>query len=600
MLIAVTGLGPRTGVTTTAVALATAWPEQDRAIVVEADPAGGCLAELGHADPGIGLASFTTEPNPADGPTIARLLEHVQVLSTGVAVLAAPTDPTKVRSALQAPIATARTTKAPHVDDLTMIVDCGIADDSSPARPILTGADMLIVVVRADHADPELARNRIRAITDNSRRCAVVLIGVDRTADFVDRLGVPVFGTLPVRWRHARALVDADQPWPGRNTLTTAARGMAKELRTQLSRETPLVTTADADTRRRLGRRWGQCFGARRTPQTPTVYQITDPRPATLQRHLAEADSDVRTQDLELECGRFAALSAPSSANEMATPSARKAAAEVDAPMPHLPLTIEVFGPFRVWWTNPNFSSSVADDCVEIAAGLQPRSREVLALLATHPRGLTRDALIDALWGESPPSRAANAIAITLSRLRSAVETATAGAITEVLADEKLRCRLDPAVATVDYWDFAAAVRARRLAVGHTERETAQRHIVDSARGGLLGVDIATDWIAPIRETARRDTVNAYSALARAAHGEDPRTALDLLESAIDIDPHNEQLYREALRMHAKLNEHYMIDHALALLEERLAAIGAEPSQETRDLARRLRGSESAGHPRFG
>ncbi|MFD3705777.1 hypothetical protein ACFWUP_21775 [Nocardia sp. NPDC058658] len=575
--------------TTTAVALAAAWHERDRAIVVEADPAGGCLAELGHADPGIGLASFTTEPHPAGGPTIARLLEHVQVLSTGVTVLAAPTDPTKVRSALQAPIATPRATKAPHVEGVTMIVDCGTADDSSPARPILTGADMVIVVVRADRADPTQAGNRIRAITDNSRRCAVVLIGADRKADFADRLGVPIFGTLPVRWRHARALVDADQPWPGCNTLTTAARSMAKELRTQLIRETPPLATADADTRRRLGRRWGRCFGVRRTPQTPTVYQITDPGPPTLQPHLADSDSDVRPQDLEPECGRFAALSTPSSANDMATPSARKAAAEVDARMSHLPLTIAVFGPFHVWWTNPNSSSPVADnDRVEIAAGLQPRSREVLALLAMHPRGLSRDALIDALWGESPPSRAANAIAITLSRLRSAVETATAGAVTEVLADDKLRYRLDPAVATVDYWDFAAAVRARRLAVGDAERETAYRHIVDSARSGLLCVDIATDWIAPIRETARRDTVNAYGALARAAHGEDPRTALDLLEAAIDIDPQNEQLYREALRLYAKLNEHNMIDRTLVLLQRRLAAIGAKPSTETNNLARRL------------
>ncbi|WP_327116895.1 hypothetical protein OHB12_05995 [Nocardia sp. NBC_01730] len=83
LLITVAGLGPRAGTTTTTVALAQAWPGPDPSLVVEADPAGGQLAELVGADPYLGLASLARVTDPDSPIQAQRVVEHVQFLPGG-------------------------------------------------------------------------------------------------------------------------------------------------------------------------------------------------------------------------------------------------------------------------------------------------------------------------------------------------------------------------------------------------------------------------------------------------------------------------------------------------------------------------------------
>src|SRR5690606_13950914 len=68
-----------------------------------------------------------------------------------------------------------------------------------------------------------------------------------------------------------------------------------------------------------------------------------------------------------------------------------------------------------------------------------------------------------------------------------------------------------------------------------------------------------------------------------------PRETLDLLEKAIEADPYNEQIYQDILRLHARMGETSAIDATFELLTRRLAEIKEHPSQQTRELAQRLK-----------
>ncbi|WP_373292988.1 bacterial transcriptional activator domain-containing protein [Nocardia jinanensis] len=106
---------------------------------------------------------------------------------------------------------------------------------------------------------------------------------------------------------------------------------------------------------------------------------------------------------------------------------------------------------------------------------------------------------------------------------------------------------------------------------------------------GVLATDLPAAWAAPIREAARRDTITAVGALAAAAVEHDPRRALDLLETALDHDPLNELLWRDILRLHARLGEHTAIERTMSLLTQKLSDIGEQPTPQTRELAETLR-----------
>lgn len=252
-----------------------------------------------------------------------------------------------------------------------------------------------------------------------------------------------------------------------------------------------------------------------------------------------------------------------------------------------VPITIAVLGPLRVHWVPDPSSSNPDQPEQEITGVLQPRTRELLVLLALHPKGITREALVSALWGEDPPARPTNALHTTLSRLRQALVTATNQAVTDVAMVGNGRYQLDPTTVTVDYWCFANAVAARRTATTEHERMDAYRNVINSY-SGVLAEGMATEWIESLREAIRRDAIDAVAALARALVETDPQQTLDLLEVARVFDPHNELLYRDIMRLQDRLGQHDAISRTLTLLTTRLAEVDEAPSTQTRGLVARL------------
>jgi DNA-binding SARP family transcriptional activator len=252
-------------------------------------------------------------------------------------------------------------------------------------------------------------------------------------------------------------------------------------------------------------------------------------------------------------------------------------------------LAVFVFGATRILWRAPSTGEQT-----DITSYFQPRSREIVALLALHPDGLSRSRLIDLIWGGQSHERSA-AFSNALARLRASITTATGGQITAMLTDERGHCRLSVPAVSVDYWDFLAAVDARRRASSDTDRSSACRAITALATSDLA-FDISGSWVEPLRESARRDAHNALNWLATHDADHDPSTTLGLLEIAAETDPYNETVWRDLLRQHARLGEYAALARTYTLMTRKLAEIGETPSRETRELLETLRRGEGRIH----
>lgn len=244
-------------------------------------------------------------------------------------------------------------------------------------------------------------------------------------------------------------------------------------------------------------------------------------------------------------------------------------------------LAIEVFGPGRIWWNSDAGP-------VDITARIQPRGRELLILLALYPDGITREKLIDSLWGDQPSRRPLKALWMAISRLNRSIAAATNSAIHQVVAIDPRRYYLIPTI-TTDYQRFAKAVQMRYQATNDSGRLDAHYRIVDIAGHGVLIDGFSPQWVTPIRETVRRDIISAARSLATTLFDDDPQRAYFILESIMDHDPLNELLWRDMLRLHAKLHQFSAIKYTMSILTHKLAAIGEMPTQETQELAEKLK-----------
>ncbi|MFE6611545.1 BTAD domain-containing putative transcriptional regulator [Amycolatopsis sp. NPDC057786] len=258
-------------------------------------------------------------------------------------------------------------------------------------------------------------------------------------------------------------------------------------------------------------------------------------------------------------------------------------------PSPPAPLALTVFGaPALHWRSDPRKAEGELRD---VSGALSNRPLELLVFLAVHPGGVSRDAIVDALWPNDPPRNPASVLRTVLSRIRRALDTATRGTAGDLVLAEHGQYRLDPAVVEVDYWSFADAVTRRRTAAA--ERRTDAYEAIVAHYGGALADGLDSDWLIAAREATRRDALDAVAALARVRVEADPDYTLDLLETARAFDPHNELIYRDIMRLQHALGRHDAISRTLDLLRTRLAEIDTTPTADTADLAERLRARDT-------
>ncbi|KAA5825438.1 LysM peptidoglycan-binding domain-containing protein [Saccharopolyspora hirsuta] len=244
-------------------------------------------------------------------------------------------------------------------------------------------------------------------------------------------------------------------------------------------------------------------------------------------------------------------------------------------------LSVRVFGPITLHHQPEHGKAK------EITGRFAPRQRELLAYLAAHPDGISRDTLISDLWHHSPPDRPTNALNTALSRLRTALSRATHGELAEIITTGHGQLRLRPDLVDTDFSCFTRAEHTARTAPTDTARRAALQEIVELYRGEL-GADLEGEWVHTVRHAAQRTAINAVSELARRHVATDPQHTLDLLETATRFDPYNEHLYRDIMRLQDRLGAHDAIPRTLTLLQARLREIDLAPAPETVAIAQAL------------
>ncbi|NTU79979.1 MAG: AAA family ATPase, partial [Chloroflexales bacterium] len=204
------------------------------------------------------------------------------------------------------------------------------------------------------------------------------------------------------------------------------------------------------------------------------------------------------------------------------------------------------------------------------------RARALVYYLAAQPAPVSREQLLGLLWPDHERSAAQQILRTTLHGVRRAIGPALAG-------DDPLG--IAPAT-DVDYRalaDIVAAPRADEAALA----AALARYRDDLLAGfGLPDAEPFEEWLAAERERGRLLAVRGLTRLARMAEARrDFAAALDALRRALAFDPLQEDLQRDAIRLHYRAGDRVgairRYEHLRDLLDDEM---GVPPMAETRAL----------------
>lgn len=245
-------------------------------------------------------------------------------------------------------------------------------------------------------------------------------------------------------------------------------------------------------------------------------------------------------------------------------PQVRTAAAEEEPRPPTAPpddrrvgVVVDLLGPYRV-----------SVDGAVVGSG-RKKARELLALLALRPEGVTMDAAIEALWPGAGPEKSAD-FRQAVTNLRAVLRVDGEPVVSRVGA----RYQLDRSRIALDVADFEEAARSEPDAA------------VALYRGELAeGEDYP--WIEPDRERLRRTVLDllAQSVQRRRSAG-DLASAAAALDRAVDIDRYSEPLYRELMAVQREQGREDAVRRTYDRLVQALAELDAEPEPRTAALLR--------------
>ena len=257
-LLAMCSLKGAPGVTTAALGLAAVTVEASRVVLVECDPAGGDLM-LRHglaAKPNLVDLASAARGTGGDPAVYESVAQELRLGDRAVPVVVAPAGGAQSRAALPELTRAGQLVLSPP--DRLLVADCGRFEMSSPARPVLALADVVVVQVRATADGLAHVREHLGELLDVVTGRLVVLLGhggLYQEADVADVLGryvaeelmapddhVTVRGPLPEDRRSAALLsggLVAGRRWQ-RLPLLRALHGIAGEL-------APLLMTAPHD-----------------------------------------------------------------------------------------------------------------------------------------------------------------------------------------------------------------------------------------------------------------------------------------------------------------------------------------------------------------
>ncbi|TDC69841.1 LysM peptidoglycan-binding domain-containing protein [Actinomadura sp. GC306] len=238
----------------------------------------------------------------------------------------------------------------------------------------------------------------------------------------------------------------------------------------------------------------------------------------------------------------------------------------------HAPVRLDVLGPVRLFTANG-----------PVNTGLRQRARDLLAYLAVHPDGATRDQACADLWPEDNPESVVPMFNTAVTNIRSVLRTATGLSEPMYVIHDAGRYRIDPDVIDIDLWRLTTALAEARRAADDTARIKALTLVADRC-GDEFGGGLTQEWAEVQRENLRRTTGDALANLARLIEEDDPEQALVVLERAITHDRYSEPLHRHIMRLQARLDRPDAVRRTYELLAARLGELDVEPDDETRKL----------------
>jgi DNA-binding SARP family transcriptional activator len=218
-------------------------------------------------------------------------------------------------------------------------------------------------------------------------------------------------------------------------------------------------------------------------------------------------------------------------------------------------------------------------------APLDRKARTLLRLLAlARGRPVSADALAEALWGERPPARPADQLAVLASRLRKVLGR---DGVEHGEGGYRLRAT------RIDLVELESVVREteRRAGDGRVAGAAAAARVALAlVRGPLPPTGSGAAWV--ISEEAAADRLvrraRRVAAAALGAAGSWP-DAVDLAAADVLTDPLDEDAVRTLMRGHVALGHTGAALAAYADLRAALAEeLGADPAPPTEDLHRAI------------
>jgi DNA-binding SARP family transcriptional activator len=215
---------------------------------------------------------------------------------------------------------------------------------------------------------------------------------------------------------------------------------------------------------------------------------------------------------------------------------------------------------------------------VPIEGGWRMKSLELLAYLAVHPLGASREQVLEALWPERDPAVTQKYLWRAVSDLRSRLGGGSRSSKTRFVERADDFYRLDPDNVWVDARVFQVVA-----AMEEAGNAKALLQFACALYKGEFCEGRFYPWAVPASERLARVFISAARRLGEVLLDCGAiEAALDLLDQAIERDPYDEELSRLAMRLEAGLGRrHRAIRRFVRLRRVLISDLGVEPTAET-------------------
>jgi len=223
--------------------------------------------------------------------------------------------------------------------------------------------------------------------------------------------------------------------------------------------------------------------------------------------------------------------------------------------------------------------------------GLRHHARELLVYLAVHRGGADLSQIMEAFWPTATVRRAGERLSTEAGNLRGRFREAAAATSDDKwfqpVVNTGSRYHLSPDLLDIDVWRLLDLLRRAAATTDPATKAKLLREAVN-AHTGTLADGHKYDWIDQPREQLRRHSIRARVDLATLLGDTEPATAANLLHTATQLDPINEDLARQTMRALARAGDAAGARTVLQQLRAALDDIDEEPSAETIALAAQL------------